>query len=122
MNFTFSLVVLVLTILIAFSAAKGFWSAPLEMLQKQAAGNDKDEVNFEKYGIMSVTPIPTSTSISSTSSATSTMPTTTTSLEPCINGCIPSIGTRNGPIAPIPFDTTYNGRDPRITSYPTNQP
>ena len=114
MNFTFNLVALVLSILIAFSASKGFWSGPLEMLQKQVVGDDKDEVTFEKFGIMSVTPIPTSTSTS-----TSTIPTTT---PVCINGCIPFIGTTNGPITPRPYNTIYNGRDPLITSYPIIQP
>lgn len=109
MNFTLGLVTFFLSVLIAFSAAKGFWSAPF---QKQ--GGDSDEVVFEEVGINSVTPTPTSTT-------TTTTATTTTG--PCINGCIPpTIGTTNGPTAPPPFNTNYNGRDPFIVSYPTTQP
>lgn len=118
MNFTFGLVTLILSVLIAFSAAKGFWSAPLEMLQKQAEA-DIDQVAFEEVSVASVAPTPTPTS-SSTSISTSTS--TTSSFGPCINGCIPTIGTVNGPVAPPPFSTNYNGRNPVITSYPTTQP
>lgn len=116
MNLTFGLVTLILSVLIAFSAAKDFWSAPLEMLQKQSEA-DINKVAFEEVVVASVTPVPTPTPTS-----TSTSTTTTTSFDPCINGCIPTIGTANGPVAPPPFNTNYNGRNPVITSYPTTQP
>jgi hypothetical protein len=118
MILTFGLVASILSVLIAFSAAKGFWSAPLEILQKQAVDSGEDQVAFEEVGMMSlVTPVPTSTSSSSSSSIT-----TTTSSGPCINGCITLNGTTNGPFAPPLFNTSYNGRNPFISSYPTDQP
>lgn len=117
MNLTLGLVTLILSVLIAFSAAKGFWSAPLEMLQKQAGSA---VVDLEEVEIMSVTPTPTSTS-TTTSTSTSITP-TTTSFGPCVNGCIPTIGTANGPIAPPTYNTSYNGRNPLISTYPTVQP
>lgn len=119
MNITFGLVTLILSVLIAFSAAKGFWSAPLEMLQKQVKAFDVDQVSFEEVAVVSVTPVPTP---APTSTETSTSTTTSTSIDPCVNGCIPTIGTANGPTAPPPFNTNYNGRNPVITSYPTTQP
>lgn len=116
MNFVFGLFTVVLSVFIAYSAAKNFWSAPLAAIIGDSAGSDK--VNFEEIQA-NATPVPTPTP---TPTSTSTIAPTTTTLGPCANGCIVTIGTANGPMAPPPYNTSYNGRNPMITSYPTDQP
>lgn len=96
-----------IALLIAYSTAKNFWSGALDMLVREEveAGSEKVEK------IIMETPTPTSTS------------TSTTSTGPCSNGCIPpTVGTANAPTAPPPYNTSYNGRNPLISSYPTTQP
>ena len=105
-------------VLIAYSAAKNFWSGPIEIIKEQVSKEGK-AVSLNPDGTtpdsaaVGTTPVPT---------PTPTTTTTTSTLVPCVNGCILSVGTANAPTAPPPINTNYNGRNPLITSYPTTQP
>ena len=98
-------------VLIAYSAAKSFWSGPIEAIKMQVSQeNAKDKGRKAVFLDVGSTPVPTTTS------------TSTSTLAPCSNGCILTVGTSNAPTAPPSINTNYNGRNPLIQSYPTTQP
>lgn len=103
-------------LVIAYSAAKSFWSGPLEVMVKQEKKGKVGGSDYYKEMAIITTPIPTPTPTPTTTTITTVIPT-------CANGCIPpTIGTANAPTAPPPYNTNYNGRNPLISSYPTSQP
>ena len=103
-------------VLIAYSAAKNFWSGPIEIIKGQVSKEGK-AVSLNPDGT-----VPDSAVVGATPVPTPKPTTTTSTLGPCVNGCILSVGTANAPTAPPPINTNYNGRNPLITSYPTTQP
>lgn len=110
MKFALGFLTLVV-LLVAYSTAKKHFWDPLELFKD----GDDDRGNGYDY-VKTLTPTPTPTP---TSTSTST---STSALNPCFNGCVTTIGTSNGPISIPPYNTNYNGNNPSIVSYPTDQP